>query len=46
MIAFRDNVFANPAGLIAGSPSEGSLAKVRPDQKVVFIRDWEDARSA
>ena len=21
---------------------EGSLAKVRPDQKVVFIRDWED----
>ena len=21
---------------------EGSLAKVRPDQKVVFIRDWDD----
>jgi transcription-repair coupling factor (superfamily II helicase) len=21
---------------------EGSLARVRPDQKVVFIRDWED----
>ena len=22
---------------------EGSLAKVRPDQRVVFIRDWDDA---
>ena len=21
--------------------AEGSLAKVRPDQRVVFIRDWE-----
>ena len=41
VIAFRDNIFANPAGLLRWIASEGSLAKVRPDQKVVVIRDWE-----
>jgi transcription-repair coupling factor (superfamily II helicase) len=41
VITFRDNIFANPAGLIAWVAREGSLARVRPDQKVVFMRDWE-----
>ncbi len=42
VIAFRESRFANPAGLLRYIASEGSLAKVRPDQKVVFIRDWEN----
>jgi transcription-repair coupling factor (superfamily II helicase) len=41
VIAFRNNIFANPPGLMRWIQSEGSLAKVRPDQKVVVIRDWE-----
>ena len=43
VIAFRDNRFSNPAGLMRWITQEGSLAKVRPDQRVVFIRDWDDA---
>ena len=42
VIAFRDNRFANPAGLMGWIAREGSLAKVRPDQKVVVMRDWDD----
>jgi transcription-repair coupling factor (superfamily II helicase) len=41
VIAFRGNQFANGAGLIRYIGEQGSMAKVRPDQKVVFIRDWE-----
>ncbi|HZP20501.1 MAG TPA: transcription-repair coupling factor [Bauldia sp.] len=43
VITFRHNLFPNPAGLMRLIQSEGVLAKVRPDQKVVFIRDWENA---
>ncbi|WP_421726743.1 transcription-repair coupling factor [Bauldia sp.] len=42
VISFRDNVFANPAGLLHWIAEEGTLAKVRPDQKVVVNRDWSD----
>ncbi len=42
VIAFRGNHFANPAGLMGWIAREGSLAKVRPDQKVVIMRDWDD----
>ena len=41
-MSFRDNAFANPAGLVAYIAEQGSFAKVRPDMKVVFIRDVED----
>jgi transcription-repair coupling factor (superfamily II helicase) len=41
VIAFRGNEFADPPALIKMIAAEGSLAKVRPDQRVVFIRDWE-----
>jgi transcription-repair coupling factor (superfamily II helicase) len=41
VIAFRGNEFADPPALIKAIAGEGSLAKVRPDQRVVFIRDWE-----
>jgi transcription-repair coupling factor (superfamily II helicase) len=40
VIAFRGNVFANPAGLLSWIASDGE-ARVRPDQKVVVMRDWE-----
>src|SRR5699024_861024 len=41
VIAFRGGTFPNPAGLMAWITREGSLAKVRPDHKVVIMRDWE-----
>ncbi|MGL4974493.1 MAG: transcription-repair coupling factor [Bosea sp. (in: a-proteobacteria)] len=43
IIAFRDNSFADPGGLVAYVANEGTLAKVRPDMKVVFIRDFDTA---
>jgi transcription-repair coupling factor (superfamily II helicase) len=43
VLAFRENIFANPEGLIAyiGKHPEG--ARVRPDMKVVFFDEWETA---
>ena len=41
IIAFRDNAFANPEGLIRYVSKQGSLAKVRPDMRIVFIGDYE-----
>jgi transcription-repair coupling factor (superfamily II helicase) len=41
VVTFRDNTFANPERLIKFIGEEG--ARVRPDQKVVFIDDWERA---
>jgi transcription-repair coupling factor (superfamily II helicase) len=42
MIAFRDNSFANPQGLVRYIAEEGPLAKVRPDMKIVFMREFEE----
>ena len=41
VIQFRRKEFANPAALIKYIGEQGSLAKIRPDQGVVFMRDWE-----
>ena len=43
VISFRNNIFANPAALIRSIAEEGTFAKIRPDQRVVFIRGWEKA---
>ena len=40
VIAFRDNAFANPAGLLAWIGEQKSEARVRPDQTLVLMRDW------
>ncbi len=40
VIHFRKREFANPAGLVRYIAEQGSLAKIRPDQSVVFARDW------
>jgi transcription-repair coupling factor (superfamily II helicase) len=42
VVGFRDNIFANPEGLVQWIARQGSIAKVRPDQKIVLIRDWAD----
>ena len=41
VLSFRGGTFADPVGLVRYIGEQGSMAKVRPDQKVVFIRDWE-----
>ena len=41
VIAFRDNRFDNPAGLISWIAKEGSTARVRPDQSLVVLRGWD-----
>lgn len=42
IVTFRDNSFANPAGLVRYVSEQGPRAKVRPDMKIVFIRDLDD----
>lgn len=41
IVAFRDNSFANPDGLVRFIAEQGSEAKVRPDMKIVFLRDFD-----
>jgi len=41
IVAFRNNEFANPEGLVSYVAKIGTLAKVRPDMRVVFIDDFE-----
>jgi transcription-repair coupling factor (superfamily II helicase) len=40
IVAFRDNSFANPQGLVRYVAEQGPQAKVRPDMKIVFVRDF------
>ncbi|MCC6736358.1 MAG: transcription-repair coupling factor [Bauldia sp.] len=41
VITLRDRTFPNPAALVRWIAEQGSLAKIRPDQKIVLTRDWE-----
>ena len=43
VVQFRHNTFADPAALVGFIGEQGSLAKIRPDQSVVFTRDWSNA---
>jgi transcription-repair coupling factor (superfamily II helicase) len=43
VISFRKNDFANPAGLIQWIASRGGTVKLRPDQKLVVVRDMDVA---
>jgi transcription-repair coupling factor (superfamily II helicase) len=38
---FRDGRFPNPEALVQWINDQGSRAKIRPDMKLVIIRDWE-----
>jgi transcription-repair coupling factor (superfamily II helicase) len=39
--SFRDDHFANPAGLVAFIQKNGNFWRLRPDQKVVVRGEWE-----
>ena len=43
-LAFRDNSFANPTGLVKWVTSQGSLARVRPDMRIVISDDFEELK--
>ena len=43
VIAFRKDQFARPDRLIAWITRQAGTVKVRPDQKLVVIRAWDDA---
>ena len=45
VVSFRDNSFADPAGLVRFVSEQGKRAKVRPDMKVVFVRSFDDAKA-
>ncbi|MFT6581429.1 MAG: transcription-repair coupling factor (superfamily II helicase) [Alphaproteobacteria bacterium] len=42
VIGFRDNVFANPAGLIGVIQRETGRMKLRPDHTLFYQGDWND----
>ncbi|PQA85750.1 transcription-repair coupling factor [Hyphococcus luteus] len=45
VISFRNEAFANPAGLVAFIGSSPLDVKLRPDQKLVFRQDWADEKA-
>jgi len=42
-IAFRNNTFPNPDALVRFITEHAGLMKLRPDQKIVVMRDWPGA---
>jgi transcription-repair coupling factor (superfamily II helicase) len=45
VISLRDNRFANPAGLVDLIQRNAGTLRIRPDQKIVYLRNWEDAKA-
>ena len=45
VVSLRDNRFANPAGLVDLIQRNAGTLKLRPDQKLVYLRDWHDAKT-
>ena len=39
VVQFRQKQFPNPAALVGFIAKQGSMAKIRPDHSVVFVRD-------
>ncbi len=42
VVAFRDNKFANPAGLVKFISEHRSAMKVQPDHRLFVKADWSD----
>ena len=42
-IEFRNGIFENPTALVQWIAGQGTLAKLRPDMKLVLTRDWPQA---
>ena len=45
VIAFRGNKFAKPEKLVLFIKQQAGTMKVRPDQRLVYRRDWRDERA-
>ncbi|MEM6414088.1 MAG: transcription-repair coupling factor [Pseudomonadota bacterium] len=45
VVSFRNDTFANPAGLVEFISSAPYEMKIRPDQKLVFQQHWPDERA-
>jgi transcription-repair coupling factor (superfamily II helicase) len=43
VIQFRNKTFNNPVALVKMIGEQGSMAKIRPDQSIVLVRDWPTA---
>jgi len=43
VITLRNNEFPNPAGLVKLVSDPGNLVRIKPDQKLVFSRNWPSA---
>ena len=41
VIGFRNDQFANPAGLVSWLTAHHGTVKLRPDHKLVFMRKWD-----
>jgi transcription-repair coupling factor (superfamily II helicase) len=44
VLTFRDNRFADPAGLVGFIQQNAGSVKLRPDHKLVFMRPWDDPK--
>ena len=44
VLQFRNERFANPAGLVRFLQSQSNTARLRPDQRLVVTRSWDDPR--
>ena len=42
VVTLRNNRFANPAGLVELIQKHAGTLRLRPDQKLVYLRNWED----
>ena len=45
VISLRDNRFANPAGLVDLIQRNAGTLKLRPDHKILYQRNWDDAKA-
>lgn len=41
VLSFRNNAFANPAGLLEFVQQQGRRVKLQPDHKLVYREDWD-----
>jgi transcription-repair coupling factor (superfamily II helicase) len=41
VMAFRGDAFANPTALVQWITGQGTMAKLRPDMKLVVMRNWD-----
>ena len=42
VVSFRNNHFANPAGLVQFMTANAGTVRLRPDHRLVYSRAWEE----